>query len=528
MKTKTDVYQAITLIIVIFTFVIMCPIAWAAVYYVDATNGDDSNTGLLTSTAWRTLAKVNSTKFNQGEQVLFRRGDIWYESLIPNSSGGLGMPIVFGAYGQGNLPIIGVGTERAIDINDKSYLTIENLDLRGNVSCISVGSWSSGIKYGISIRNNKMISAAHGVYINCTLGGYDTVSINNNTITPGRTALWQVGINFVSGVSNFTITNNAIGPAGEDGIMIYKSNNGIISGNTGGGNAENAIDVKNSHDIIISGNTCSDDGEANIVVHEVDDNHIDTTYNIIVENNRCLTGGQGDRMNQGYRVYSGIYVRYAENSIVRYNWVEQAFGSGIFVQDLASKANNNQVYGNIILNCGNGKMASPQGGIELGDCVGTKVYNNTIYNQQGANGHGIYIAGGPNTTGIETKNNIVHTAEGDLIRVLSPAQTNYVSDYNCFYPDGRKFYWGNAYANSFSDWKAISRLDLHSLAINPQLNNTSIGDFRLIKGSPCINQGTNVGLTKDFSGMPIPQGGGPDIGALEFVTPIPPPNFRVQ
>ena len=40
----------------------------------------------------------------------------------------------------------------------------------------------------------------------------------------------------MKGVSNFLITNNTIGPAGEDGIMIdNKCSNGVISGNTGGG-----------------------------------------------------------------------------------------------------------------------------------------------------------------------------------------------------------------------------------------------------------------------------------------------------
>ena len=38
--------------------------AWAAntSYYVDATNGSDSNTGLSHAQAWKTLSKVNSTR----------------------------------------------------------------------------------------------------------------------------------------------------------------------------------------------------------------------------------------------------------------------------------------------------------------------------------------------------------------------------------------------------------------------------------------------------------------------------------
>ena len=144
-----------------------------------------------------------------------------------------------------------------------------------------------------------------------------------------------------------------------------------------GGNAENTIDVKNSHDILISGNTCSNDGEANIVVHEIDSNHIDPSYNIIVENNKCITGGQGDRMDQGYRIYAGIYVNYTKSAVVRYNWVERAFRCRhLSWKTWNQKQTTTRSTEILFLNCGTGTGDSPQGGIELGDCFGTKVYNN--------------------------------------------------------------------------------------------------------------------------------------------------------
>ena len=40
--------------------------AWAATYYVDATNGNDGNTGLSESSAWKTIAKVNASRLNSG------------------------------------------------------------------------------------------------------------------------------------------------------------------------------------------------------------------------------------------------------------------------------------------------------------------------------------------------------------------------------------------------------------------------------------------------------------------------------
>ena len=49
------------------------------------------------------------------------------------------------------------------------------------------------------------------------------------------------------------------------------------------------------------------------------------------------------------------------------------------------------------------------------------------------------------------------------------------------------------------------------------------GDYHLTAGSPCIDAGTDVGLTLDIEGVPVPQGAEPDIGAFEFVYPNDPP-----
>jgi hypothetical protein len=50
--------------------------AWSATYYVDATNGNNSNNGLSMSSAWKTIAKVNASVFNPGDEILFKGGRI--------------------------------------------------------------------------------------------------------------------------------------------------------------------------------------------------------------------------------------------------------------------------------------------------------------------------------------------------------------------------------------------------------------------------------------------------------------------
>lgn len=92
--------------------VILCTLALSALssppatYFVDATNGSDLNDGLSSSAAWKTIAKVNSSTFSAGDNILFKKGEVWREQLTVPNSGAAGSPITFGAYGSGSNPII--------------------------------------------------------------------------------------------------------------------------------------------------------------------------------------------------------------------------------------------------------------------------------------------------------------------------------------------------------------------------------------------------------------------------------------
>jgi len=79
---------------------------FATTYYVDATTGNDNNSGTSPATAWKTIAKVNNSYFNPGDSILFKRGEVWREQLNVPSSGSPSNPIIFGAYGSGNVSII--------------------------------------------------------------------------------------------------------------------------------------------------------------------------------------------------------------------------------------------------------------------------------------------------------------------------------------------------------------------------------------------------------------------------------------
>lgn len=79
----------------------------AVVYYL-ASNGSDLNDGLSEQTPWKTISKLNSmmTSLTPGSQILFRKGDVFSGMIMATKSGTAGNEIIFGSYGNGELPVI--------------------------------------------------------------------------------------------------------------------------------------------------------------------------------------------------------------------------------------------------------------------------------------------------------------------------------------------------------------------------------------------------------------------------------------
>jgi hypothetical protein len=78
----------------------------AATYYVNSRSGRDTNSGLSSQSAWRTLDRVNHAALLPGDSVLLKRGEVWRETLTPPASGSEGNTIRFGAFGLGPRPVI--------------------------------------------------------------------------------------------------------------------------------------------------------------------------------------------------------------------------------------------------------------------------------------------------------------------------------------------------------------------------------------------------------------------------------------
>jgi len=85
-------------------FMLTFPQAFGATYFI-SNIGNDNNSGISPNNAWQTIAKVNAVRLSPGDSVLFKRGDIWREQLIPQSGSSKGY-ILYGAYGDGDKPLL--------------------------------------------------------------------------------------------------------------------------------------------------------------------------------------------------------------------------------------------------------------------------------------------------------------------------------------------------------------------------------------------------------------------------------------
>ncbi len=71
---QIKLFFMLTLFFILAAF-FMSSKSWAATYYVDATNGNNSNNELSMSSSWKTIVEVNASRFQPEDLILVKRGE---------------------------------------------------------------------------------------------------------------------------------------------------------------------------------------------------------------------------------------------------------------------------------------------------------------------------------------------------------------------------------------------------------------------------------------------------------------------
>jgi parallel beta-helix repeat protein len=204
------------------------------VYYVDSINGNDMNSGLSAENAWKTLEKVSSMMYSEGDRVLLKRGSVWYERLSFKGNGSSGNPVIISDYGEGELPVIdgSLIREQCMHVLKGSHIIISNIRMQ---NATRQGAIRIQRSHNIIVENCEFFITGHGgVFIE---NSENCIIRNNIMTTPsGRFNNQTDGI-YSQRNNNITFDNNNIIISNEhpdqhcDGIQSYLDHNLIVKNN---------------------------------------------------------------------------------------------------------------------------------------------------------------------------------------------------------------------------------------------------------------------------------------------------------
>jgi len=237
--------------------------AVAKTYYIDATNGNDENTGTSKTLAWKTLSKVNSKTYIADDKILFKKGEVWNGQLLLKGSGSKAKPITVDTYGSGNKPIFNGGGVTAnngttVRLKNGSYWEINNLEITNtNGTTAQQGSiWGlrSIVDNGTEVKHvyirNCYVHDVNGNVAGKDTGGiyvtaqgsspafYNDLRIENNVVknvgglgiatqSPFASMKKPVRHPFL----NVRIAGNIVGPTGRNNMIVRVSDDAIVEHN---------------------------------------------------------------------------------------------------------------------------------------------------------------------------------------------------------------------------------------------------------------------------------------------------------
>lgn len=481
----------------------------AATYYVDSTNGSDSNAGTSSAAAWKSLTKVNSASFSPGDSILFIRGGAWTGQLAPQGSGTSSAIISIDAYGSASspLPLIqgGGAVSSAVQLTNQQYWDIKDLEITNTAG-------SAGTRVGVHIAGNN----------GTTLNHLHLIDLNVHNVTGDPANKETGGIFFdLSGGTPMAFNDVLI-----DGCFVHdNTRTGIIGPYPSWDRTSNTENWTPSTNVVIQNCTIAN-AQANGLIWRVAKAPL-IQYNVFAGNGN---GGSGNAMfvfdtddaviqyNEGYgTVYNSgdtdaaaFDADYSNNRVViQYNYAHDNGLGGIVAVCDGSQPDGFDTSPVIRYNILQNNLQLGFGRIS-GNVTNAQIYNNTIYLKS-------------------SLSNIV------IIEHKSwnawPSGTSYTNNIFANYSSGASYTFGSSTNNTFgynvffnsAGAVASEPADAHKISSDPLLvaggtggtGTDTVDGYKLKSGSPALGSGkviaNNGGL--DYWGNAVSSTAAPNRGA---------------
>jgi hypothetical protein len=472
-------------------------------YYVNASTGNDSNSGLSATSALKTIqAGLNKTTEGAGANV-YVAGGTYYERLNWPHSGASGAPITLTSYNGGTVNVDGGTTNSSLipllNVASKSYIRIDHINFTNSIQVFAKGIYIAGSGTDVQVTYCKVTNVGW----TANAADHPTASDNANPID-------------VVGTGTSSYNQIYIG-----GNQVYNCNTGYSEGLTLAGNVEIFLIENNIvHDIPNIGIDMTGHYSwtgAPAAVNYVRSGNVkhNTVYNCV---SQVATSG-------GIYVDGGAYINIEGNT---------TYGNGVGItvgcENNNYNADNINVRDNLIYN-------NVNSGIIIGSNQSNgKVTNSTVSNNsffQNVSKAGSYDGeiDIQNTDHLNIINNIVQSRSNVVvIALLNYTSTNLTMDYNNYYTASGTantitFDWGGINDQgyySLTSFQSALGLDAHSTYGLPGFTTASLPTPNLhlkSTATACINKGlpsfTAASGELDIDNQTRVQNSRVDIGADE-------------
>jgi hypothetical protein len=547
-------------------------------YFVDP-QGDDSQDGRSSATAWRTVQKVNSSTFNPGDRILFRCGGVWNQELTPPSSGSNGALIVFSKYGDGPNPLLDAGGTLS-GWNQPANWSNQG----GNVWVIGTSTfpgriWLDGLEYGTSGDNTgRGTTTPNATYRwwHDGSGSLKVYSTGNPAATyksidvanQGRRAMSISGKRYLM-FNNIQFRRGEVCVDVSDGDYLTFDSCQILGGTSKYGlwlrdGSDHGVarhcsfDREDSvmHTFEYGGNPDHNNGADNVALQsasywEFDHNMFADPGHDAISLSGQVSGSTIWRscynsIHDNFFTTHGDYGRFTStNAIDSAGYCAHNVYFGNHIQNMTAQSQilgmDNKLYYNVFENqrvipWDPAKDNYRSVAIELSDYLNNVPVKNAVWNNTFKCGQAsaIRVCSGQQFASI--RNNLIYDMGQD------PTPGNFLSNVglvlwqgfstdtvtnNLVYSKS-----GNPVIYNQTDWTTNSPVSVNTLNSMNGINGNVIegnisadplfnDDYTVTMQSPARDAGVCVGISADFLGNPVPSGGIPDIGAVEILSQIP-------